>query len=178
MPKATIRLVNGTVAQIDGTLEEIKVLLEFYGASKTDYTTKSQKDGRTAKRETVKREAKDEIAINDIVRQIKDCELADSIEKQILESTSRVNRILLPIFIAQERLKYSIGLTTGEISSVTRDLGVPIHVANISNVIKTNAARYVYGDKVRKKGLPIRYKLTNRGVRYIKSVIAGKSDGE
>ena len=118
------------------------------------------------------------MSISEIVKQVKDCDEADAIESRILDTTSQVNRILLPLFVVQKFMGGSHGLTTGDISAVTKDLGIPIHVANVSNALKGSAARYVIGDKVRRKGQPVRYTLSRRGIKYLENVIAGKSDGD
>jgi len=118
------------------------------------------------------------MSITEIVKHIKDCDEADDIETRILDTTSQVNRILLPLFVVQKHMRSKQALTTGDISAITKDLGIPIHIANVSNALKGSAARYVIGDKVRRKGQPVRYMLSRRGIKYLENVIKGKSDRE
>lgn len=177
MPKATIKLASGAVVHIEGTSSDIKELLSLYGepvAEKPSPLGKSK-----SKQHNAPAADKHAIAsVSDIVRHVKDCDEAGDIEARILDTTSQVNRILLPLFIAQKHMRMSHGLTTGDISNVTKDLGIPIHIANVSNALKGSAARYVIGDKVRRKGQPVRYTLSRRGFKYIENVIEGKSDGD
>jgi hypothetical protein len=65
-------------------------------------------------------------------------------------------------------------LSSGEISKITADLGVPVSQPNVSKTLSGTAAKYVMGDRVRKKGQPVRYKLSRRGLQYLQSVIRGK----
>jgi hypothetical protein len=106
----------------------------------------------------------------------KTCDEAESIEAQILDRTSQVDRTLLPLYVVHEHLGNKFGLSSGDVSKITTDLGVPISTANASGTLSGTAAKYVMGDKVRKRGQAVRYKLSRRGVQYMKAVIAGKSD--
>lgn len=179
MPKATVSLASGAVVNIEGTVAEVKELLAFYGET----SVKKQADAKTSMprhgvKGTHQADQAENLQIADVVNHIKDCDEAGDIERRILDTTSQVNRILLPLFIVQKHMGGKQGLTTGEISAVTRDLGIPIHIANVSNALKGSAARYVMGDKVRKQGQPVKYKLSRRGIQYLENVIKGKSDGE
>lgn len=179
MAKATVTLANGTVVNIDGTTAEIKELLSFYGsAPAAPQERQKTSTTRRTKLKTSPNVQTEEVSISEIVKHVKNCDEADDIESRILDTTSQVNRILLPLFVVQKYMGGSHGLTTGEISAVTKDLGIPIHVANVSNALKGSAARYVIGDKVRRRGQPVRYALARRGVKYIDNVIKGTSDGE
>lgn len=53
------------------------------------------------------------------------------------------------------------------------DLGVPVSQPNASKTLSGTAAKYVIGDRVRKKGQLVRYKLSRRGLQYMQSVISG-----
>ena len=183
MAKATVTLANGTLVNIEGTTAEIKELLSFYGSAhatpqETQKTPTAQSTGRKTTPKAQADEQTGEGSISEIVKHVKNCDEAGEIESRILDTISQVNRILLPLFVVQKYMGGSHGLTTGDISTVTKDLGIPIHVANVSNALKGSAARYVIGDKVRRKGQPVRYSLSRRGLNYIESVIKGTSDGE
>ena len=157
MAKATVRLTSGAVVHIEGTATEIKELLSLYGEPLPGGKATPKKP--STQREHPKlssHPAEENVSISEIVRQVKDCDEANDIESRILDTTSQVNRILLPLFVVQKFMGRKNGLTTGEISAVTKDLGIPIHIANVSNSLKSSAARYVIGDKVRRKGQPVR----------------------
>ena len=177
MPKATVKLPNGTLVTIEGTPEEVAHLLDFYGGKASapppkprvkGQEPKIRKKATTARQET---EGESRVDLTDIVNLVKSCDEAEAIETQILDRTSQVNRILLPLYIVYENKGNAFGLTSGEISQITIDLGIPISQPNASTALSGTASRYVIGDKVRKKGQPVRYKLSRRGIQYLKSVL-------
>ena len=120
--------------------------------------------------------SEDSIDYTQIVNLVKTCEEAEAIEKQILNRDSQVDRTLLPLYIVHEYLDNAFALTSGEIGKITTDLGIPISQPNASRTLAGTASRYVIGDKIKKKGQAVRYKLHRRGVDYIKSVIGGSGN--
>ena len=62
-------------------------------------------------------------------------------------------------------------------SKITTDLGIPISQSNASTTLSGTASKYVIGDKVKVRGKAVRYKLSRRGVKYMKEVLAGNADG-
>ncbi len=177
MAKASFTLPNGTVVQLEGTTEDIQSLLEFYGGK--SIRPPEIKPGRPATRKTMPGQAAEPSGADftHIVTLAKDCDEADKIETRILDRSSQVDRTLLPLYIVHEYLGNAFGLTSGEISKVTTDLSIPISQPNASKTLSGTASRYVIGDKVKKRGQAVRYKLSRRGVKYIKSVLEG-TEGE
>ncbi|KAA3643216.1 MAG: hypothetical protein DWQ07_22125 [Chloroflexi bacterium] len=173
MPKAKIELPDGTVITIEGTQEEVTELLAYYQA-KSPQKTKQTPPPNAEKTKT----DPDESSVNytQIINLVKNVDEAEEIERYILDRTSQVDRSLLPLYIVHQYLDNSLSLSSGDISKITTDLGIPISVANASRTLSGTASRYVIGDKVRKKGRTIKYKLSRRGVKYLKSVISGSSD--
>src|SRR5262245_41127509 len=189
MAKASLTLPNGTVVQIEGTAAEVKDLLEFYGgsgggSSKTARTQASasrspRKTGRSRaprKNQSQGDTAQPELDLSEIVNFAKTCDEAEKIESHILDRSSQVDRALLPLYIVHEYLKNAFGLSSGEVAKITTDLGVPVSQPNASRTLSGTAAKYVIGDRVRVKGQPVRYKLSRRGVQYLKAVIQGTSN--
>jgi hypothetical protein len=127
----------------------------------------------TAKKNAV---APESANLAEIVNLVKNCDEAESIENQILDRASQVDRVLLPLYIVHEYLDNSFGLSSGDIGRITRDLGVPVSQPNASRTLSGTASKYVMADGVRKKGTKLTYKLSRRGVTYIKGVISGKAD--
>jgi hypothetical protein len=182
MARASITLPNGTVVTIEGTPEEVQQLLKHYGTDvgrKADHSKSVPKRGRArqAARVSGDRE-KSAVDWAAIVNLVKTCDEAEAIESTILDRSSQVNRTLLPLYVVHEYLDASVGLSSGDISRVTRDLGVPITQPNASRTLSTTASKYVMGDGVRKKGSVVRYKLSRRGLQYLKAVIGGSSGDE
>ncbi len=184
MAKASLKLPNGTVVTLEGTPEEVKHLLELYGgeeqraprpAPRTRGTQRSKTRASSASSPEDKKDRSPDL--NQIVTLAKDCNEAEAIEKQILDRTAQVDRTLLPLYIVHEYLENAFGLTSGEVKKITTDLGIPISQPNASRTLSGTASKYVIGDKVKVKGQPVRYKLSRRGVKYMKEVLAGKANG-
>lgn len=74
--------------------------------------------------------------------------------------------MLLPLYIVHRFFSGSPGLTSGDIQKITKQLGVPVAVANASNALSDTARGYVDGDKVRRRGSAVRYKLVRRGAVF------------
>ncbi len=178
MAKAHITLPNGTKVEIEGTPNEVKDLLKFYEeGNKTSATSRKKQSNTNKKKKQKSDEAIERFDISEIVNLVKSCDEAEDIETQILDRISQVDRTLLPLYIVHEYLDNEYPLTSGDISRVTTDLGIPLATANVSRTLSGTASKYVIGDKVRKKGQPVRYKLSRRGVQYINGVIQGSSSG-
>jgi hypothetical protein len=185
MAKASIRLPNGTSVLIEGTTEEVRQLLEFYGQTGgAPAKARQQPPGR---KPSLSREVqpasgdstdKDRPNLAEIVNFVKNCDEAGAIEAQVLDRTSQVNRILLPLYIVHKHLDNAFRLSSGDINKITVDLGIPIKGPNVSKTLATSASRYVIGDKVRKTGWPTRYKLSWRGLKYFNSVLKGSADDD
>lgn len=187
MAKAQITLVNGTNITVDGTVEEIKHLLDYYGGHTT---TKHLTDEAPSRKKGIRPETPIEkplkpksgdnidVPLADIVNLVKNCDEAEKIEKQILDRTSLVNRCLLPLYIVHEHMQNVFALTTGEISKITSELGITVQQPNVSHVLTGSASRYVMGNRVRRRGQVVRYKLSRRGLKYLKAVIEGEKNGE
>jgi hypothetical protein len=179
MAKATVKLPNGTLVTVEGTPEEVAKLLEFYSAkTPSGKTTTPLKQKRRIKSkkstgELADQKGEPEADLSQIVNLIKNCDEAEAIESQILDRTSQVDRTLLPLYVVHEYMGNDFTLTSGEISQITTDLGIPIAQPNVSRTLSGTASRYVIGDKVRKKGQTVKYKLSRRGIQYLKSVLKG-----
>lgn len=185
MAKASIQLPNGTTVKIEGTTEEVKKLLEFYGGNSPDLEKLAKpnltKRSGTTKAPAASKKKEDRGTkpdLSEIINLVKNCDEAEAIETKILDRISQVDRILLPLYIVHEHLNNAFSLTSGEISQITQNLGIPLQQPNISNALSGTASKYVIGDKVRKKGQAVRYKLSRRGLKYLAAVLRGSENGE
>jgi hypothetical protein len=188
MVKASLTLPNGTVVQIEGTAAEVRDLLEFYGgAGSPSKATRAEpsvsrpprKTGRSRSPRTEESQAESStpgLDLSKIINLAKTCDEAENIERHILDRSSQVDRTLLPLYIVHEHLGNAFGLSSGDVTKITTDLGVPVSQPNASRTLSGTAAKYVIGDRVRKKGQPVRYKLSRRGVQYLQAVIRGTSN--
>jgi len=179
MAKASLTLPDGTAVQIEGTPEEVHKILKFYGgeSKQTPKPSSAKPKKAPAKKDKTKR-GETSLDYAKIVNIVKDCDEAEQIEVQILDRTSQVNRTLLPLYIVHEYIGNAYGLTSGEISKITTDLGVRVSQPHASTTLSGTASSYVMGDKVKKKGQPVRYKLSRRGVKYIKAILKGTEGGK
>lgn len=179
MPKAQLTLPNGTIVEIEGSTEEVKDLLAYYGGASGRSSPPPRK--KVAKTSTREKAAEKEVGesetldLTDIVNQVKSCDEAEEIEERILDKSSQVDRTLLPLYIVHEYFDNKHALSSGDVSKVTTQLSVPVAQANASRTLSGTASKYVIGDSPRKKGSTVRYKLNRRGVKYLKSVITGDS---
>jgi hypothetical protein len=188
MPKASIKLPDGTTVVIDGSSEEVAKILALYGGATDSANAPPATPQKRAKvKPAAKKEkdspkksktATDSVDLAAIIETIKNCDQAEKIETQVLDKPGQVNRILLPLFIVHEHMDNAYSMTSGDISQITTDLGIPVQQPNASRTLSGTASKYVIGDKVRKKGQAVRYKLSRRGVQYFKKVLSGGTDGK
>jgi hypothetical protein len=136
---------------------------------------RSESKRKPSKKEVDASGPKQGAPLHEIANAVKSCEAAEDIEKNVLDRTSQVNRTLLPLYVLKKFMKSDQGLTSGEVASVTKELGVPIAPPNVSNTLSGTAAKYVMGDATRKKGQAVRYRLNRRGERYMAEVIGGSN---
>lgn len=188
MAKASLTLPNGTVVQIEGTAVEVRDLLGFYGGveSQSRATRAESSSPRTPRKQgragSPRKQAPQvtpaaaERDLSQIINLTKTCDEAESIEQHILDRSSQVDRTLLPLYIVHEHLGNAFGLSSGEVTKITTDLGVPVSQPNASRTLSGTAAKYVIGDRVRRKGQPVRYRLSRRGLQYVQAVIRGTSN--
>jgi len=173
MTKANFTLPNGTVISIEGNVEDIQKIVELYGnsSSPSDISSKSPKS-HDPKRPPQSLNQKD--YITQIVNKIKDCEESEAIEKYIIDKNSQLNKVLLPLYISHEYMENTISLQSGEISKITKELGIRISQPHVSRSLSGAASRYVMGDRTRKAKHVVKYKLNRRGLKYMKGIIADK----
>lgn len=185
MAKATLTLPGGATVVIEGTPEEVHRLLELHTDAGSSRAATTPPKAKTPKRRTNRKKdrpadggdaASSAPDLSAIINLVKTSDEAESIEERILDRTSVVDRTLLPLFIVHEHLADAFGLTSGDVNRITTDLGIPIQTPNASRTLSSTAARYVMGDKIRRKGVPVRYRLSRRGVQYMKSVLAGENE--
>jgi hypothetical protein len=184
MLKTSFNLPNGTLVTIEGEPEDIKDLLDHYSgfASSESFSSTKQKAAvKSPKKETKPSTSSDITAetLTQIINLIKSCPEAEEIEKYILdkEKSSEANRALLPLYIIHEYLDNKFGITTVEIGKITADLGPKIKISRqnvLRALVRSSASKYVLGDKTRKAGTGTRYTLNDRGVKYIKSILANE----
>lgn len=174
MPKASVLLPNGTKIEIDGTVEEIQKLTEFYGGG---HGTELQapfrpKNTFVSEKPTAADDGVDQPDIAKIVALVRECDEAERIETRVLDQRDVLNRVLLCLWIVQRYVDPTMGLTSGEIERITNQLGVKVAISNASSMLSGKAKIFVTGDTIRKQGGTVRYRLNRRGLQHFESVLA------
>ncbi|HSA59162.1 MAG TPA: hypothetical protein VLJ37_05700, partial [bacterium] len=136
MVKASLKLPNGTLVQIEGTDQEVRDLLQFYGGEAVHRRAAAIKTTTRPNAVKITKLADEPRSItpnlSEIVNLAKNCDGAENIESQILDRASQVDRTLLPLYIVHEHLGNAFGLSSGEINKITTELGVPVSQPNAS----------------------------------------------
>ncbi len=175
MAKASMKLSDGTTVVVEGSVEEIQKILALHRPSETS----EFKAGEIKKAGTRKPKHQDKpseaIDLTALINVAKEAEEFGLIEKNILERSSQVDRILIPLYFAHKH-NPETALTSGEISKFLAEFGVNVAQPNVAKTLSTIAVKYVKGDKLRKQGQAVRYRLSGPGNQYITVVIQGKSN--
>jgi hypothetical protein len=179
MARASLKLESGATVTIEGTTVEIRKLLEFYGPAAKERETANPPQPPTriaAERSLSNSDGKNALHADvlAVVNDIKSCDDAEAIEKGILDKDDQLPRVLLPLYAIYEHLGNAFGLTSGEISRILTELGARVDTANASRILSGTASRYVIGDRVRKPGQPVRYKLSGRGHSFMSRLLGRK----
>ncbi len=167
MAKSTINLPDGTTISIDGSPEEIKKILSIYQTEKSKILTREKKSKSGKKGE----EKSEQDNVLEVINYIKNCDETDAIEEKILDRASQVDRVLLPLYAA-DKIENKPSLSSGDIHSVLRELGIKIALPNISNTLRGTASKYVMGDRQLKKGGGVvKYQISRPGRQYITKIL-------
>lgn len=171
MAKASLLLPSGTKIQIEGTPEEVHKIIELHSQTHSQYTSPPSNKASTKKSQSPPPDKRLPVSLEQIIATIKSCEEAELIEQKVLDNPSQLSRILVCLYVAHEHFETNPGLTSADISTITKDLGVPISRTNTATTLSGAAAKYVTGDRVRKPGIPVRYTINRRGLQYMKSIL-------
>ncbi|MDD5102793.1 MAG: hypothetical protein PHX93_00150 [Candidatus Peribacteraceae bacterium] len=172
MAKSHIKLPDGTDIIIEGNPDEIAKILELYSVKSEASPRSAGGSTKPHKPSTDKGEMNGDHVL-ELINTIKECDESEKIEQTILDRLSLVNRILLPLYISHQHFRNEIALQTGEISKILTELGTPVSVSNVAHCIAGSAKSYVAGDKVRKRGQAVKYRITRKGLTYLTAVING-----
>lgn len=134
-----------------------------------------QTRGRGANRERDRGKKGDESSVSnstvnipDIVDSIKNSEDHSLLDSNVLKKPSQLPRILMCLYYVKDN--EDPYLTTGQIETITDQLGVKIKSQNAANTIKRNLS-YFSADRVRKTGAIVRYKLNRKGIEEFKKIL-------
>ena len=171
MAKSIINRPDGTRIEISGTPEEIKKIISLYseGVAVSSTTTHSKEDD-TNKKTATNAESAESIVIK-IVQEIRNGTEAERIEANILDQSSQVDRVLLPLYIAKKYIGNEVKMTSGNVYEVLKQLGIKMLRPNISKTLANTGSKYVIQHNVRKQGESTQYTLGLKGEKYIASLL-------
>ena len=174
MAKASLTLPDGTTVLIEGSPEEIERIIAPHRPSGHKKRVKTERKKTSAKKPSKDGRPEGEIDLPNLVNLAKSSDEFELIESNILDRSSLVDRILLPLYVANKHVSEQSSLTSGDISKFLSQLGVNIAQSNVANTLSSAALKYVMCDKIRRKGQVVRYRLSRRGNQYMNAVIKGK----
>lgn len=171
MAKANIKRPDGTLINIEGSPDEIKRILTLYSDDSANRSPAylGVKKVRMGKKKADQTESAEDIVIK-IVQEIKNGEKADKIEANILDQSSQVDRVLLPLYVAKKYIG-DVKMTSGDIYSILQQLGIKMLLPNISKTLAKTGSKYVIQHNRRKQGGSTQYTLALKGEKYISSLL-------
>lgn len=172
MAKSDITLPDGTNITIEGSPEEIAKVISLYGGSArqdASRDTKKQTSVRTPKNSS-NQDKKDMVL--EVVNSIKNADDIEEIEKRILEKSSQVDRVLLPLYIIMRDFDNGFSLSSNDIYRILKELGINMALPNIIKTLKGSALKYVVADKATKKNQSTPFKISIRGKKYIEELLS------
>lgn len=107
-----------------------------------------------------------------VVDAINDFDDHEKIEEHILKKPGQLPRIIMCLKFAASTLDSPL-LTTGDIETITDQLGVKLFSRNAASAIKKNQ-KYFTLDSVRKPGAIVKYKLNRKGETAYETLLKGK----
>ncbi|WP_411819539.1 hypothetical protein ABFZ85_12140 [Hyphococcus formosus] len=174
MPSAEITLKDGTNITINGSTEEVARILSLYKSAGSQTKKRSVSPNKKQDCSTKSSESPNqEIDLAAMANIIRDCDQAEVFEAKILDQQDVVNRILMCLYVNKKYFSDHPPMTTGEISKLLKQLGIPVATANVSTAISRKAKAFVMTDAVRTKGAIIRYELNRRGMQHFEEIIGG-----
>lgn len=105
-----------------------------------------------------------------LVHHIQAIDESTDLGEKVLSQRAQLPRILMCVYYAAKCYADDPYLTTGEIETVTDQLGVRIDSSNASKVLK-NYTTYVTADAMRKPGAIVGYKLNRNGISYFENLL-------
>jgi len=175
MADAKIKLENGATVTVSGSAEEIARIVSLYNVSPQAGSTSAGSPRQPSVPKTHRSdEERQDLDLSSILNTINDCEEAVAIEEKVLNQLSVVNRILMCLYINDKYFDSEPKLTTGDISKILGQLGIPVATPNVSITISRKGKGYVMTDSVRTKGAVVRYAINRRGRQYFEDVLSDK----
>lgn len=135
---------------------------------------RSKNPGRVSQTEktVARKESNAAVDIPSLISQIKDADDYPELEKNILDGRDMLAKIIACLHCVAAYTSDAY-LTTGQIETITDQLGIKVGMANAANKIRDNQ-KYFTGKTVRKKGQAVPYKLNRRGEQAFSKYLKGE----
>lgn len=173
MAKSIIKLPNGTHITIEGTTEEVSKILNLYSGQPSGVQAVSGADKKATGKKLSASASKGRVTdVLALVNAAKNSDDFDQMEKKVLDKSSQVDRVLLPLLIAERELAEECKLTSGDIYQFLKQFGINMALPNISRTLAKSAQKYVMADKPRKKGGEVHYVISRPGRKYIEQILS------
>lgn len=169
MAKTTIKLPDGTHITVEGSTEEVVKILNLYKGESSSVSTEKVKTKTTQSRKDAKKKTVDVLSL---VNAAKNSEDFDQMEKMVLDKSSQVDRVLLPLLVAEREFSGDCALTSGDIYEFLKQFGINMALPNVSKTLGKPAQKYVMADKARKKGGDVRYVISRPGKKYLEQILS------
>lgn len=166
--KAQIELPNGTKISVEGEKEDVENVISLYNKPSSSIEHKKEKISQSNVKEQTEISSDNIVTI---VNAIKDSEESELFENKILDKSSQVDRVLLPLYVVEKNIKNNTQLTSGDIHLILKELGIGMSVQNVSKTLHGTALKYVIGHSTSRKGEYTKYKISRRGSSYIDNVL-------
>ncbi|MHC4406776.1 MAG: hypothetical protein ACYTG0_44710 [Planctomycetota bacterium] len=171
-----VEVESSDKAYVDSKLAELLESAESpagrHSAPKKVTRKKPSKSSKTTPDSNEAPSSSDEIDVAGLVAHIKDADIHPDVEKNIIDKRNVLAKIVMVFYYAAECFD-DPHLTTGQIESITDQLGIKVGMANASNKIRENQ-RYFTGRVVRKKGQAVPYKLNRQGEKAFEAFVKGE----
>jgi hypothetical protein len=112
------------------------------------------------------------VDVASFVEFIKDSDKFPQVEKNVLKKKSQLARIIMVLYFIKDFTDNPC-LSTGQIATITDQLNVRIKYQNVGKLIKANQ-KYFTGQKVRKPGAVVPYKLNRQGIEAFERCLNGE----
>lgn len=172
MAKSNITLPDGTTIKIEGSTTEISKILSVYKNNAETISLKKDQKTSTITSKRDKAEAKEADKIIEIVSAIKNSDYIEEIEMNILDKSSQVDRVLLPLYIVMHDFDNNISLSSTDIYKILKELGVHMALPNISRTLKKTGLKYIIPEKSTKKHESTSFNISLSGRKYIENLLS------
>jgi hypothetical protein len=183
--KASFKLPNGAIIEVDGTLEEVNAVAD-HASRYPPIGSMPAQNMRPAPSQhawqphvrapaTDTQEAPADLDIAAVVAIIKDCPEAEVIQARVLDAIplNAMHRTLMCLWAVHRYVNDQLGLTSGDIEKITDQLGIKLEISSASRTLSDKAKAFVSGDSVRRKGGAVHYRLNRRGIQEFERILNG-----